>query len=65
MKFINYLQSITGVSIFPLISLLVFVIFFILLGIYVLKADKNRLNYIAALPIEEQEKEENNKISSR
>ncbi|MDQ3109886.1 MAG: CcoQ/FixQ family Cbb3-type cytochrome c oxidase assembly chaperone [Bacteroidota bacterium] len=59
MKFINYLQSITGVGIFPLISLLVFVIFFILLSIYVLKTDKNRLNYIAALPIEEKEKEEN------
>lgn len=29
MKFINYLQSISGVSIFPLIGLLLFVTFFV------------------------------------
>lgn len=59
MKFINYLTSITGIGIFPLISLLVFFVFFILLGIYVMKADKTRLNYLAALPVEKNEKEQN------
>ncbi len=59
MKFINYLTSISGVGIFPLISLLMFVAFFVFLGIYVLKADKNRLAYIASLPIDENNTEKN------
>jgi hypothetical protein len=53
MKFINYLTSITGVGIFPMISLLVFFVFFIALGIYTVKADKERLKYLASLPVEE------------
>jgi cytochrome c oxidase cbb3-type subunit 3 len=53
MKFINYLTSITGIGIFPLISLLVFFFFFLFLAVYVLKADKNRFRYLAALPVEE------------
>ena len=54
MKFIHYLTSITGVEIFPLISLLVFFVFFLLLGYYVLKSDKERMKYLAAMPIEKQ-----------
>jgi cbb3-type cytochrome oxidase subunit 3 len=53
MKFINYLSSIAGIGIFPLISLLVFFIFFTLLGFYVYRADKSRMNYLAALPVED------------
>ena len=55
MKFINYLTSVTGVGIFPLISLLVFFFFFLGLGLYVWKADKNRFRYLAAMPVEEKE----------
>jgi cytochrome c oxidase cbb3-type subunit 3 len=55
MKFINYLTSITGIGIFPLISLLVFLTFFVLLSLYVLKADKKRFSYLAALPVESEE----------
>ena len=40
MKFINYLQSITGVGIYPLTSLIMFFLFFTVLTIYVVKADK-------------------------
>jgi hypothetical protein len=57
MKFINYLTSITGIGIFPLISLLVFVTFFILLGFYVWRADKDRFKYLAAMPVEKDEKD--------
>ena len=57
MKFINYLTSITGIGIFPLISLLVFVTFFVLLGLYVLKADKKRFIYLAELPVEKNDKD--------
>ena len=59
MKFIDYLTSITGIGIFPLISLLIFVIFFVSLSIYVLKADKDRFSYLAALPVEEQDEQKN------
>lgn len=52
MKFIDYLTSITGVGIFPLISLLVFFLFFVLLSVYLVRADKSRMNYLASLPVE-------------
>lgn len=58
MKFINYLSSIAGIGIFPLISLLVFFFFFLFLGIYVFKADKKRFSYLAALPVDEKETDE-------
>ena len=40
MKFIHYLERITGVGIYPLTSLLIFVGFFTLLILWVAKADK-------------------------
>lgn len=57
MKFINYLSSITGVGIFPLIALLLFFVFFLVLTYYVMRADKTRMSYLAALPIDEKENE--------
>lgn len=61
MKFINYLTSITGIGIFPLISLLLFFLFFVVLTLYVFKADKKRFDDLAALPIEGQEQDTNKK----
>ena len=52
MKFINYLTSISGVGIYPLISLVVFFLFFSVLGIYIIRADKERMKYMESLPIE-------------
>jgi hypothetical protein len=52
MKFINYLKNIEGVSIYPLISLIAFFTFFVLLLIYVVKADKDTLNEIKNIPFE-------------
>ena len=46
MKFIHYLETITGVAIYPLISLLLFFSFFSLLGWWAIRANKN---YIKAL----------------
>ena len=37
----NYLQSIDGVEIYPLISLVVFILFFVIMFIWMLKVDKN------------------------
>ena len=40
MKFINYLESITDVSIYPLASMFIFVIFFVGVSYRVLREDK-------------------------
>lgn len=53
MKFINYLESITGVGIYPLISLVVFVVFFGLVTFYVLKGNENHFEKLRNLPINE------------
>lgn len=61
MKFINYLTSISGIGIFPLISLLLFFLFFLFLALYVFRADKERMKYIAAIPIEDEKTDPNKK----
>ncbi len=57
MKFINYLTSITGVEIYPLISLAIFFLFFSLLTIYLIKADKKHLAELKNIPLDNTEKE--------
>jgi hypothetical protein len=52
MKFINYLESISGIAIFPLISLTIFFAFFTLLIIYALKADKQHISNLKNIPLE-------------
>jgi cytochrome c oxidase cbb3-type subunit 3 len=51
MKFINYLESITGIGVYPLVSLFIFLGFFILVGIYVLKSRKEYFEYLSNIPI--------------
>ncbi|PSL35468.1 CcoQ/FixQ family Cbb3-type cytochrome c oxidase assembly chaperone [Chitinophaga ginsengisoli] len=53
MKFINYLQSITGVSIYPLASLCIFTIFFIGAAFWALKADKSMIDHIRNIPLDD------------
>ncbi|MBK7425979.1 MAG: CcoQ/FixQ family Cbb3-type cytochrome c oxidase assembly chaperone [Saprospiraceae bacterium] len=53
MKFINYLQSITGISIFPLIALIIFTVFFTAMLIYVFAMDKNTVARISHIPLED------------
>jgi cytochrome c oxidase cbb3-type subunit 3 len=52
MKFINYLKSIAGVEIFPLIGLIIFVLFFSAVAIWVISADKKRMQENSHLPLE-------------
>lgn len=52
MKFINYLKSISGVSIYPMISLGIFLIFFIGVAIWAIKADKKLINVLKNIPLE-------------
>lgn len=52
LKFIKgHMESITGIEIFPLISFIIFFTFFVLMLIYLVKADKKRLDYLAAMPL--------------
>ena len=55
MKFINYLESITGIGIYPLISLIVFVVFFGLVTLYVIKGNKKHFDELSNLPVNENE----------
>jgi hypothetical protein len=48
----NYLQSIEGVEIYPLISLVVFVVFFVAVFIWILKIDNNYIKKMKELPLE-------------
>jgi Ni,Fe-hydrogenase I cytochrome b subunit len=52
MKFINYLTSIAGIDIYPLISLMIFFLFFTGLIIYAIKADKGFIAEMKQLPLE-------------
>ncbi len=53
MKFINYLQSITGISIFPMIALVIFTVFFTGMLIYVFTMDKSTVARISQIPLED------------
>lgn len=57
MKFINYLESITGVGIYPLTSLILFFVFFTGLSVWAFKADKTYINTLKHLPFPGDEKE--------
>jgi cbb3-type cytochrome oxidase subunit 3 len=52
MKFINYLEKITGVDIFGLSSLVIFFSFFVLVLLWMYKADKKMLDKINHLPLD-------------
>lgn len=52
----NYLQSIEGIEIYPLISLVVFVIFFIVIFVWMLKIDKNYIKEMKELPLDQDDR---------
>lgn len=51
MKFRNYLETIAGVEIFPLISLLIFFLFFVGLLVYVFRLDKKSVDRMKSIPL--------------
>lgn len=57
MKFIHYLEKITGVGIYPLSSLIIFFLFFAVVATWVLKADKGYINGMKQIPFPENENE--------
>ncbi len=58
MKFIHYLETITGVGIFPLISLLIFFLFFAVLLLWTAKANKKYIAELKNIPFPVNESEE-------
>lgn len=52
MKFINYLSDIVNVEIYPMISMIIFVLFFAALIIYVIKSDKNYIQKMSDMPLD-------------
>lgn len=55
MKFIHYLESIAGISIFPMISLFLFFLFFTVLIMYVLRADKQHISALKHIPLDDRD----------
>ncbi|MBK8448627.1 MAG: hypothetical protein WAS55_13010 [Saprospiraceae bacterium] len=55
MKFNNYLEKIAGVEIYPLISLLLFVVFFVAVTIWAFKANDGMIKRMENLPLDNKE----------
>ncbi|NUN69015.1 MAG: CcoQ/FixQ family Cbb3-type cytochrome c oxidase assembly chaperone [Bacteroidetes bacterium] len=49
----KYLSSIEGIAAYPVFSLFIFVPFFIAVTIWVFRLDKQFLNYMGGLPLED------------
>ena len=52
MKFIHYLEKVSGVDIFGLMSLLIFVVFFTAMLIWIFRSDKKKLKQISEIPLQ-------------
>ncbi|MCD2422235.1 CcoQ/FixQ family Cbb3-type cytochrome c oxidase assembly chaperone [Niabella pedocola] len=53
MKFINYLEKISGVSIYPVISLVLFSGLFIAVVLYAMKTSNESISEMENLPLDE------------
>lgn len=51
MKFRTYLETIAGIGIFPLISLIIFFVFFVSLLLYVFKLDRKSVERMSNIPL--------------
>lgn len=58
MKFINYLESMTGVGIYPLTSLMIFFLFFTAVMVFVIKGKKEYFDMLSQLPLSAKQKEQ-------
>ena len=52
MKFINYLENISGVDVYGLTAFMIFFVFFIIIAIWAWKADKKLISYLSNLPFQ-------------
>lgn len=51
MKFIHYIEKISGVDIYGLISLGIFFLFFLVMLTWVFRSDKKKLRQISEIPL--------------
>lgn len=59
LKFVKQnLENIDGVSIYPIISLLIFSLFFVALFLWVFTAKKEHINEVSNIPLDDQLKSE-------
>ena len=65
MKVRNYLENITGVGIYPVVTLLIFFLFFTLLTIWVIYSRKQHYNKLSALPLDDGNTTTNNIYPNR
>ena len=55
-KFVKqYAESIEGINIYPMISLVIFFLFFVVLLYYVKKMDKERVKEMSRIPLDDSE----------
>jgi cbb3-type cytochrome oxidase subunit 3 len=60
-KFIKqYTETIDHVAIYPMISLLIFFVFFVVLLFYVLKMDKKSVQILSNIPLNDSLEDQNN-----
>lgn len=55
MKFINYLEKISGVDIYALSSFGIFFVFFLAVLVWTFKTDKKKINEISRIPLDNQD----------
>lgn len=54
-KFVKkYAETIDGINIYPIISLLIFFVFFVVLLYYVKKMDKTKVKEISRIPLDQE-----------
>ncbi len=52
MKFINYIEKVSGVDNYGMLSLTIFVVFFVVMLTWVFKTDKKKFNDISRIPLD-------------
>ena len=52
MKFIHYLEKISGVDIYGLSSLIIFMLFFLVMLVWVFKTGRKTFNEISRIPLD-------------
>jgi cytochrome c oxidase cbb3-type subunit IV len=52
MKFVHYLEKISDVSIYPVISFCIFGLFFLAMATYVFKTDKKHMDKNSRIPLD-------------
>tara|TARA_R110002051_G_scaffold7453_4_gene33811 strand:+ start:1276 stop:1470 length:195 start_codon:yes stop_codon:yes gene_type:complete len=63
LKFVkNYMETIDGVATYPMISLLIFFVFFTILFWWVFTASKEHITEVSRIPLEEDTNQNNHTI---